>query len=366
MAVKMVGGESTGRNITIEQLYEDMRPKNADKSANIRYEMVKLDQEVVVEVESGYPDSQEFVRMHAFPEGFIMLNVITKPNPSPSVREDVLKFWNSFKWTDSPPKTPDVAEVKKHMTPAQLALGDPVLNSIGMVLVPIPAGEFQMGSPDSDKDAGKDEKPQHLVKITKPYYLSAFEVTQEQYEQVMGSRPWQGRHYVQEGPDYPATYVSYDDATEFCRKLSEKEGVEYRLPTEAEWEYACRAGTTTVYSFGDDASKLGEYAWGIKNASDVGEKYAHRVGQKLPNPWGLHDMHGNVWERCQGRYAPYGGEKVVSDPTGPAEGVGRLLRGGSFLVQSSSVRSAYRAFNHPAIRNDDLGFRPVRTYNLSP
>ncbi|MCH7989145.1 MAG: formylglycine-generating enzyme family protein [Planctomycetes bacterium] len=255
------------------------------------------------------------------------------------------------------------AAVKKHMTPDQLALGDPVVDSIGMVLVPVPAGEFQMGSPDSDSDADDDEKPQHLVKITEPFYLSAYVVTQQEYEKVMGVRPWQGQEYVKEGPDNPATNVSHDDAVEFCRKLSETEGVEYRLPTEAEWEYACRAGTTTVYSFGDDASKLRQYAWYDENAWDVGEEYAHRVGQKLPNPWGLFDMHGNVWELCQDGYASYGSEKVVSDPMGPAQGDEyRVLRGGSFDLYALLVRSAYRLNLTPVLRNGSYGFRVARTY----
>ena len=263
-------------------------------------------------------------------------------------------------------KTPDAAAVKKHMTPAQLKLGDPVVNKVGMLLVPIPAGEFQMGSLDSDLAASRPEKPQHQVKITKPFYLSVYDVTQQQYEKVMGVRPWKSQDFVQEGPDYPATYVNHDDAVEFCRKLSEREGVEYRLPTEAQWEYACRAGTTTVYSFGDDASKLGEYAWYDENASDIGERYAHRVGQKLPNPWGLYDMHGNVWEWCQDWHASYGSEKIVSDPIGPAQGRSRLLRGGSFFNRSSNVRSASRYNTQPSNRDDGGGFRPSRTYNLSP
>lgn len=131
---------------------------------------------------------------------------------------------------EKPPtvKPPDAAEVKKHMTPAQLALSDPIVNSVGMLLVPISAGEFQMGSPDSDSARVRPaEKPQHLVKIIKPFYLSVYEVTQQQYEKVMGVRLWQGKSFVQEGPDYPATYVSWNDAVEFCRKLSEQEGVNY-------------------------------------------------------------------------------------------------------------------------------------------
>ena len=243
------------------------------------------------------------------------------------------------------------------------------VNSIGMKLTLIPAGEFQMGSPDAEPDR-KDNETQHLVKISKPFYLGVYEVTQQQYEKVMGTRPWQGKvggpwhgkQYVKEGADYPAVYVSHDDAVEFCRRLSGQEGVEYRLPTEAEWEYACRAGTTTAYSFGDDEARLGQYAWYHTNAWDIGERYAHGVGQKLPNSWGLYAMHGNVWEWCQDWYAPYGSEKVVSDPVGPAQGEYRVLRGGSFNLQTSYVRSAYRFNYRPSYRVFSFGFRPSRTY----
>ena len=157
-------------------------------------------------------------------------------------------------------------------------------------------------------------------------------------------------------------YVTWNDAAEFCRKLSEQEGVEYHyhLPTEAQWEYTCRAGTTTAYSFGDHPSKLGQYAWYFKN--DTSWVGPHRVGQKLPNAWGLYDMHGNVWEWCQDRAAPYGSEKAVSDPVRPAQGIRRVLRGGSFFGQSALVRSANRAFYQPHLANIFLGFRPVRTY----
>jgi formylglycine-generating enzyme required for sulfatase activity len=222
-----------------------------------------------------------------------------------------------------------------------------------------------MGSPDAEQGHRANET-QHLVKITKPFYLGVYEVTQQQYEKVMEARPWQGKDYVKEGADYAASFVTHGDAVEFCRKLSKEEGVEYRLPTEAEWECACRAGTTTAYSFGDDVSKLGQYAWYGKNAWDIGEEYAHRVGQKLPNPWGLYDMHGNVWEWCQDGFAPYGSEKVVSDPLGPAQGFARVLRGGSFNDQSSFVRSALRFNNRPVSRYFLSGFRAARTYNLSP
>ena len=209
---------------------------------------------------------------------------------------------------------PDAATVKQTLTPAQLAVGDPIENSIGMVLVPIPAGEFLMGSPETEPGR-RDNEVQHQVTLTKPFLLGVHEVTQGQWQAVMGTTPWKGKEFVKEGDDYPATYVSWHDAVEFCRKLSEKEGLEYRLPTEAEWEYACRAGTTTAYSFGDDASELGEYAWYRENARNVGQKYAHTVGQKKPNPWGLYDMHGNVWEWCSDWYGDYPSGSVT-DPQG--------------------------------------------------
>jgi len=243
-----------------------------------------------------------------------------------------------------------------------------VAKSIGMKLTLISAGEFLMGRPVRAAQAGSfGEQPQHLVKISKPFYLGVYEVTQQQYEKVMGTRPWQGKEYVKEGRDFPAVYVNHDDAVEFCRRLSKQERVEYRLPTEAEWEYACRGGTTTAYSIGDDAARLGQYAWYDKNAWNIGERYAHGVGQKRPNPWGLYDMHGNAWEWCQDWYGPYGSQKVVSDPAGPAEGGRRVLRGGSFSSGTSFVRSAFRDyFFHPFNPKNFTGFRAARTYSVSP
>ena len=155
------------------------------------------------------------------------------------------------------------------------------------------------------------------------------------------------------------------DAVEFCRKLSDlpaekSAGHVYRLPTEAEWKYACRAGTTTKYSFGDRASELGDYAWYRDNSG----KTTHPVGGKKPNPWGLYDMHGNVWEWCQDWYGDYP-SGAVTDPTGPASGDRRVLHGGSFFLRTSDVRSAYRNNYQPATRGNAIGFRPARTYHLS-
>ena len=164
---------------------------------------------------------------------------------------------------------------------------------------------------------------------------------------------------MKEGADYPATCVNHDDAVEFCHRLSKQEGVEYRLPTEAEWEYACRAGTTTVFSFGDDAAKLGQYGWYKANASDMDEKYAHQVGQKLPNPWGLYDMHGNASEWCQGLFVYYGSEKVDSDEWRPS-------RGGAFPTRPGFCLSATRFRSNSRFRSDTSGFRVATTYDVSP
>jgi len=170
------------------------------------------------------------------------------------------------------------------------AAANVITNSIGMKLTLIPAGEFMMGSPDSDSKARSIEKPQHRVRITKPFYLGVTEVTQGQYGKVMGKNP---SRYHELGPDAPVESVSWTDAQEFFRKLSESAeekmaGRRYRLPTEAEWEYACRAGSAGKYFYGDNAKHLGDYAWYRSNFAGK----THQVGQKKPNGWGLYDMIG--------------------------------------------------------------------------
>jgi len=234
----------------------------------------------------------------------------------------------------------------------------------GIKLALIPPGEFLMGSPESEKDR-QEKEYQHRVRITKPFYLGVTEVTQGQWNAVMETRPWSGKSCVKEGilSDYAATYVSWEDAVAFCEKLSNKEGVMYRLPSEAEWEYACRAGTTTVYHFGDDASRLADYAWFDENAYDVDEKYAHGVGRKKGNPYGLWDMHGNVWEWCQDWYEEeYYRNSPVDDPWGPKQASCRVLRGGSWLNGGKNGRSAYRYRGQPGDRDSFMtGFRVVRS-----
>lgn len=166
-----------------------------------------------------------------------------------------------------------------------------VSKTTGMKFARVPKGTFTTG----DDNGSSDEKPARRVTLTKDYYLGVYEVTQGALKAVMGTTLWQGKEYVKEGDDYPATYVSWDDAVELTRRLSDKDGRAYRLPTEAEWERACRAGGTAAYHFGASADDLGDYAWFDKNARDVGEKYAHRVGGKKPNAYGLYDVNVKVW-----------------------------------------------------------------------
>jgi len=228
-------------------------------------------------------------------------------------------------------------------------------NSIGMRFVLIPAGEFMMGSPDSDLEAGANERPQHRVRITKPFYLGVHEVTQEQYAAVMGVCPWKGKLRGNEGPDYPATMVSWEDAVAFCENLSASEGCTYRLPTEAEWEYACRAGSTTRFCFGDDPLASGNYAW--YDEWPAGQ-FAHRVGRKKPNGWGLYEMHGNMWEWCADWYdRDYYANSPTVDPTGPSTGGNRVLRGGTWRGYARPARSANRSRGGPDSRVGSIGFR---------
>ena len=233
----------------------------------------------------------------------------------------------------------------------QMVIGDQQLvqitNSIGMRLVLIPAGQFQMGSPESDSEAYSDQKPQHTVRITKPFYLGVTEVTQEQYERVMGTNPSNFK-----GVQLPVEKVSWEEAVEFCRKLSAKEGRTYRLPTEAEWEYACRAGSQTKWCFGDNGSMLGEYAWYDDNSANT----TRPVGEKKPNAWGLYDMYGNVWEWCSDWYGAYQ-STAVDDPTGAGAGLLRVDRGGGWGSDARGCRSADRHVGTPGDRSDYLGFR---------
>ncbi len=213
----------------------------------------------------------------------------------------------------------------------------------GIKWVYIPAGEFRMGWENGEPD----EKPVHRVLIKEPFWMGKYEVTQEQWESLMGTNP----SSFTGCPQCPVENVSWDDCQEFIQRLNaQSDGVTYHLPTEAEWEYACRAGTT-----GDYARNLDAMGWYDGNSGGK----THPVGQKQPNAWGLHDMHGNVWEWCSDWYGAYP-SGWVTNPTGPTTGSRRVLRGGSWRFSEAACHSAYRGINPPGSRSNYLGFRLVR------
>jgi formylglycine-generating enzyme required for sulfatase activity len=248
-------------------------------------------------------------------------------------------------------KLPESSVAKKKEISESLVLPEELTNSIGMKFRLIQPGTFMMGSPASEAGRDSNER-QHQVTLTQPFYMGIYPVTQSEYARIMGSNP----SYCK-GDRHPVEKVSWEDATEFIQKLnglSEERaaGRVYRLPTESEWEYACRAGSSTAYCFGEDEARLGEYAWYGKNSGNK----THPVGQKAPNAWGLYDMHGNVWEWCsdwQGGY-PSGS---VTDPTGASTGSYRVLRGGCWSNEAASCRSAFRLRFVPSDRYSPLGFR---------
>ena len=233
-------------------------------------------------------------------------------------------------------------------------------NKIQLKLAPIPAGKFLMGSPKGDPGSAFNEsdrlKPndyyQHPVTLTRAFLIGTTEVTQAQYRAVTGQNP-----SVFKGDDRPVDNVSWNDALQFCQLLSAKTGQTVRLPTEAEWEYACRAGTTTRYAFGDDPdhAQLAAHAWYEANSA----RQTHPVGQKKPNDWGLHDMGGNVWEWCADTFkGPYE-DKTVTDPEGPPSGDIRVLRGGCWETGPLSARSANRGGGLATRATSRFGFRIV-------
>ena len=251
-------------------------------------------------------------------------------------------------------------------------------NSVGIEFVLVPAGSFQMGTatpscPKDDPSTEKNERqacmsnvfpneqPQHKATISRAFYLGKTEVTQQQWVAVMGTNPsgFNSKKVGGDSRNHPVENVSWGDVQAFIQKLNKKEGkAVYRLPTEAEWEYACRAGSRGKYSFGDDDSELGRYAWIEGNS---GEK-THPVGQLRPNAWGLYDMHGNVWEWVQDWYGEeYYGSSPSTDPSGPSEGSGRVYRGGSWFFGAVLARAAFRSPALPVQHYDSLGFRLART-----
>jgi len=233
-------------------------------------------------------------------------------------------------------------------------------------MAPIPAGRFLMG------DKNEVDATPHEVAVS-AFFIDTHLVTQERFQALMGSNPSRWK-----GDKNPVEQVRWSDAVRFCNKRSEAESLQpcydlqtwkcnfdatgYRLPTEAEWEYACRAGTTTPYFFGDNPAKLGDYAWFDKNSGGR----PRPVGQKQPNPWGLYDMAGNVWEWCNDFYkVDYYREAPRQDPRGPTEGQNKVLRGGAWRFSPENCRSGYRYNENPGYADvcfgyDIYGFRCVR------
>jgi formylglycine-generating enzyme required for sulfatase activity len=275
-----------------------------------------------------------------------------------------------------------------------------VANSLGMKLVLVPAGKFLMGSPKNEEDRLDDEQ-QHEVEITQPFYLGKHEVTVGQFKAFVkdtsyrteaetdgkGGRAFDGKEFVNkpeftwkrihfaQADDHPVVVVSWNDAVAFCAWLSKKEGKTYRLPTEAEWEYACRAGTTSRFNTGDkedDLKAAGNIAdaalkmrwadavWAVK--WDDGFPFTAPVGTYQANAFGLHDMHGNVWEWCSDWYGEdYYGKSPRQDPHGPGTGKERIARGGAWSTQPKFCRSAFRDWHEPGYSSDCVGFRVAAT-----
>jgi len=290
----------------------------------------------------------------------------------------VLALAGAYALASVPPVAPAPAA-----PPEPAKVGDTWTNPRGMKFAYIPAGEFLMGSPETETGRYKDETP-HRVTISKPFLLGVYEVTQAQWKAVMGSNP----SSFTGDDNLPVEQVSWTDATNFCTKLSTSEGAgigasgfgggggragvaaggtghRYRLPTEAEWEYACRAGTTTAFNTGDtistdDANYNGIVAYG-DGKKGVSREKTTPVGSFKPNAWGLYDMHGNVWEWCADWLADYPAT-AVSDPKGPSSGGGlnlefRIMRGGSFGYLPQNCRSATRHSNEAKSTASSVGFR---------
>jgi formylglycine-generating enzyme required for sulfatase activity len=311
-----------------------------------------------------------------------------RPGANPDqVRKEVFDFCQRYAGT------PHVSSAARLLEKLPL-----VTNSIGMKLALIPPGEFMMGSDASDPNAQDDEfvdkaagrLEKHRVRITRPFYLGVTEVTRGQFRQFADDTgyktdaekegnefTWRDPHFEQTD-EHPVVYVSWNDAVGFCEWLSRKDGKTYRLPTEAEWEYACRAGTTTWYSFGDDPEGLAAVGnvldatarekssdfpdINVLNTSPIaasdGYVYTAPVGRFRPNAWGLFDMHGNVWEYCTDWYgAQYYKQSPLDDPPGPGGATARVARGGAWRYGPREARLARRGGQPPGIRDWNVGFR---------
>jgi formylglycine-generating enzyme required for sulfatase activity len=318
-----------------------------------------------------------YVMKHVRKEAPRLVNREQEPNLLGNlVRQPVLAYVNGPVRVPSPVRPPQLlvspfneseAKLAQRAWSAYLKTETVLENTLKMKLTLIPPGEFQMGSPADEASRGTDESL-HRVKITHPFFLGVYEVTQGEWEGLMGRQP----SYFSQGGDgkesvsdldttrFPVENVSWEEATEFCRRLSKREGKPYRLPTEAEWEYACRAGTTTEFHFGrslngNEANVDGNYPYGtITTGKSLGR--TEQVGSYIANAFGLYDMHGNVWEWCSCWYGEYPNIARV-DPMGPSDGSLRGDRGGGWYNAAVNCRTALRGKNAPSNRGGDVGFR---------
>ena len=264
-------------------------------------------------------------------------------------------------------KIPSWAKVSKAQIAEAKKLGTPVAfeNAVGIKFVLVPAGEFMMGSPDDEVGRYKVEGPQHKVKIAKAFYVAIHQVTQGQWKAVMNTKPWKGKSGAKDDPANVVNWVNWNDATSFCAALKKKDGRPYRLLSEAEWEYSCRAGSTTRYFYGDDLKleKLGDYGWWGKTGWwDRKDKYVRPPGLKKPNAWGLYDMIGSVWEMCMDvmhpnyEGAPTDGSAWMTGAPADTE-PGHPLRGGGSHSDHRRVRSASRHSYRQSHKSHYVGFR---------
>lgn len=236
---------------------------------------------------------------------------------------------------------------------------EPSVNPEPQSFVWIPPGTFIMGSPANEVDKDSDERPQTEVTLTHGFWMSKHPTTQEEYQLVMGRNP----SFFKSNDRRPVEQVRWNDAVDYCAKITLRmheagrlpTGFECRLPTEAEWEYACRAGSKSKFFFGDDYANLGQYAWFVGNSG----KMTQPVEKKLPNAWGLHDMHGNVWEWCLDWYSDSLPGGNLTNPRGPSTGLRRVNRGGGWFSIGWYCRSASRFYVWAVDKMNGLGFRPV-------
>jgi formylglycine-generating enzyme required for sulfatase activity len=320
-------------------------------------------------IKGGFEDTQEAKEWREkahfhFNKSLEYRKLIEDANPFHQANTLVIKTPNTIESSSSPtPKVTPTPQATPATSPTLVVTSsyeqNTINNSIGMEFVQIPAGEFEMGSQLSEKGRHNNEGPVHRVKIANDFYIGKYEVTQKQWRDVMGANP---SKFI--GDNLPVESVSWNDVQEFIKKLNEKEGTnKYRLPSEAEWEYAVRANTNTRYFFGDDSQKLHEYAW-VEGGSLSLEGGTKAVGRIKPNPWGLYDMYGNVWEWVQDKYhSNYSGAPSDSIAWESEDTTDRVIRGCgwySFKSCRSAVRNSFSQAGH----SGDLGFRLVRICRL--